>query len=78
MPTLVFLPQASQSVTGSGGVSRTATCPEHESTSRRFRGVQAAGWVFTCRGPKEHNFIARPDPTSPTTVEKAKELLPHA
>ncbi len=63
-------PTGRQSLDRHGRALRRGLCPRHKTMSRRFVGVNAEGWVFSCAiGP--HNFTVAPDPTAPKGAYEA-------
>ncbi len=71
-----MLPSATQSLTKTGLIRRTAVCPLHDKQSSEYMGMSfsksgADVWTFRCsaltqKGVKaDHLFAARADPTAP-------------
>ncbi len=80
-----MLPSATQSLTKTGLIRRSAKCPVHDKQSSEFLGSSYSGysstgivtWKFRCtaltqKGVKaDHIFAARADPHVPRTVEES-------
>ncbi len=81
-----MIPQATQSLTKTGLVRRSATCPLHKKQSSEYMGMSfsksgADVWTFRCsaltqKGVKaDHIFAARADPHAPKTTEGAMDWV---